>query len=159
MQGVQRACRILRLLADEQPLAPAEISQALGLNLATCYHLLNTLEHEGLLRRDRARRLCLGERIGELYDAFESMLGPDEQLVEILEELNRKTGETSYLGTWDGDDVVSVAVRVGRRGVQVRPVNLGYRGHAYARALGRALLAYRDDRFIESYLDETVLSR
>jgi IclR family transcriptional regulator, acetate operon repressor len=158
LQGVQRACRILQLLAQvRQPLSPVDISRALGINLATCYHLLNTLQHEGFLRRDSARRLFLGERIGQLHDALQAMLGPDEELVEILEELNRKTGETSYLGTWDGDEVVSVAVREGRRGVQVRPVHLGYRRHAYARALGRALLAYRDDEFIASFLELTDL--
>jgi DNA-binding IclR family transcriptional regulator len=158
LQSVQRACSILHLLAAERrPLAAREISAGLGLNLTTCYHLLNTLDHEGFLQRDGSRRFRLGHRIGELHDAFEAMLAPDDRLLRSLAELNQRTGETSYLGTWDGDDVVSVAVREGRGGVRVRGLYLGYRDHAYARAVGRALLAYRDDEFIASYLARTPL--
>lgn len=138
-------------------MTPTEISRALGVNVTTLYHLTNTLEGEGFLQRDRWRRLRLGPAIGVLDDAFESVLHPDERLVEFLEQLNRRTGETSYLGAWDGDDVTSVAVREGRGGVSVRAVHLGYRDHAYARALGRALLAYRDKAFIDEYLSSTVL--
>jgi DNA-binding IclR family transcriptional regulator len=134
-----------------------EISQALELNLATCYHLLNTLEHEGFLQRDSTRRIRLGHRVGELHDAFEAMLKPDALLIDHLDALNLRTGETSYLGIWDGDDVVSVAVREGRGGVRVQGLYLGYRGHAYARALARALLAYREKAFLDTYLSRTEL--
>lgn len=153
LQSVQRACAILRLLAQERrPMTAREVSESLGLNLGTCYHLLNTLEHEEFLARDRERHFALGSSIGELHDAFESQLAPDEHLVESLDDLNRRTGETSYLGVWRGEDVVSVAVREGRRGVRVRASHLGYARHAYARALGRALLAFRDAAFIDAYL-------
>lgn len=158
LQSVRRACQILHLLASEQrPMTAREIAGGLGLNLATCYHLVNTLEHEGFLARDNRRRLRLGHRIGELHDAFETMITPDERLVEVLVELNRGTGETSYLGTWVDDDVVSVAVREGRGGVRVRGLYLGYREHAYARAVGRALLAHRHDSFLDEYLARTPL--
>jgi IclR family transcriptional regulator, acetate operon repressor len=158
IQSVQRACRVLHLLAAERrPLAVREIAERLELNLATCYHLLNTLEHERFLARDGRRRLALGYRIGELHDAFEAMLAPDDRLLELLGELNRRTGETTYLGTWDGDEVVSVAVREGSNGVRVRGLYLGYREHGYARAAGRALLAQRDDGFVDRYLEGTRL--
>jgi DNA-binding IclR family transcriptional regulator len=158
LQSVQRACSVLHLLAAERrPLNAREISAGLRLNLTTCYHLLNTLDHEGFLQRDGNRRFRLGHRIGELHDAFEAMLAPDDRLLRSLAELNQRTGETSYLGTWDGDDVVSVAVREGRGGVRVRGLYLGYRDHAYARAVGRALLAYREDGFIDAYLARTQL--
>lgn len=129
-----------------------ELSQRLAIKRATCYHLVNTLEHEGLLRRDGDRRVVLGARIAELYDAFAAMLTPDPRLLALLDDLARRTGETTYLGLWEGDDVVTVAVREGNGGVRVRGPYLGYRDHAYARAAGRALLAFRDDAFIDSYL-------
>lgn len=134
-----------------------EISDALELNLATCYHLLNTLEHEELLQRDGDRRMRLGHRVGELHDALEGMLKPDALFLDELDEINRRTGETSYLGMWDGDDVVSVAVREGRGGVSVRGLHLGYRRHGYARALGRVLLAYQEGSRVDAYLERTPL--
>jgi IclR family acetate operon transcriptional repressor len=158
VQSVRRACAILLALADERrALTPREVSEKLRLNLATCYHLLNTLEHEGFVQRDGSRRLRLGHRIGKLHDAFEASLKPDARLLDLLDLLSARTGETSYLGTWDGDHVVSVAVREGRGGVRVRDLYLGYRQHEYARALGRALLAHRDAEFIAGYVASTPL--
>jgi IclR family transcriptional regulator, acetate operon repressor len=136
-------------------MTPKAIAEAIGVNVTTCYHLINTLEHEGLLQRDGVCRL--GPRIGELHDAFEAMLAPDVRLIDLLDDLNRRLGETCYLGRWEGDDVVSVAVREGAGGVRVRGVHLGYRSHTYARALGRALLAFRGPEFIGRYLEETEL--
>lgn len=138
-------------------MTPREISELVGLHLTTCYHLVNTLEAEGYLRRDPSRRVSLGHRVGRLHDTFASTLNPDPELLEFLHELNRRTRETSYLGVWDDDEVVSVALREGRGGVAVRGLHIGYRSHAYARALGRALLAFRDDEFIQRYLDTTNL--
>jgi IclR family acetate operon transcriptional repressor len=158
LQTVQRACRILHLIAERRvPLTVREISEALGLNTATCYHLLNTLESEGFIQRDSGRLVRLGHRIGELHDAFETMLRPDTLLLEQLESLNSRTGETSYLGVWDGDDVVSVAVREGRGGVRVQGLYLGYRGHGYARALARALLSHASEEFVDAYLRKAEL--
>jgi DNA-binding IclR family transcriptional regulator len=153
LQSVQRACRLLTLIAlERRAMTPREISSALGLNLSTTYHLLNTLESEELLHRDPGGSWRLGHRVSDLSDAFRAMLRPAEWMIELVDELNRRTGETSYLGIWQGDEVVSVVVREGRGGVQVRGVHLGYSKHAYARALGRALLAFCDDDFIEGYL-------
>lgn len=158
VQSVQRACSLLAVLGQERrPLTPREFSDAVGINLTTCYHLLNTLEHEGLLQRDDERRYRLGHRVRELHEAFEAMLPFDEPLLALLEVLNLRTNETSYLGLWEGDDVFAAAVREGRGGVRVRGAYLGYRTHAYARALGRAMIAFRDDAFVDDYLRTTTL--
>lgn len=127
------------------------------MNLTTSYHLLNTLESEGFIARDSSRRLRLGHRIGELAAALQDLIAPDPTLIEFLEDLNHRTRETAYLGVWRDDAVVSVAVREGRGGVRVSGIHLGYSEHGYARALGRALLAFRDDRFLTRYLETTKL--
>lgn len=158
LQSVQRACRALVLIAEAgRSLLAREVAEGLDMNLTTSYHLLNTLESEGFLVRDGSRRLRLGHRIGELSSAFADMMAPDPALIDFLEELNKRTGETSYLGAWRDDVVVSVAVREGRGGVRVRGLYLGYSEHTHARALGQALLAYRDDLFISHYLQNTAL--
>jgi len=160
LQGVQRACRILSMLADERrPLSPREIAVRLGINLSTCYHLLNTLEHNGFLSRDESRLVRFGPAIRRLHDGFEAMLDPDPLLVRWLTVLNQRTGESSALGVWRQGEVVSIAIREGTRDVHVRGFQLGYNRHSYARALGRALLAYRDREFIDEYLNKTSLER
>jgi len=124
----------------------------IGTNRSTCYHLVNTLIHEELLRRDPHGRLLLGFGVSELFDALTDMLTPDETLLDAVNLLNERTGETSYVGVWDGPDVVTVAVRDGFRSVRVRNVALGYRSHMHLRAIGRALLAFRDDEYLATYL-------
>jgi IclR family transcriptional regulator, acetate operon repressor len=113
--------------------------------------------HEDLLRRDPHGRLLLGFGVSELFDALTDMLTPDEYLLDAVNVLNERTGETSYVGVWDGPDVVTVAVREGFRSVRVRNVALGYRSHVHLRALGRALLAFRDDDYVTAYLGRTPL--
>ncbi|HRV94500.1 MAG TPA: helix-turn-helix domain-containing protein, partial [Anaerolineae bacterium] len=51
--SVQRALRITELLARyPQGLTAKQIGLKLDLNLSTCYHLLNTLEHESYIVKD-----------------------------------------------------------------------------------------------------------
>lgn len=158
LRSVQRAAQVLRVLARERrPLSTRELSRLLGLNRSTTYHLVNTLVHEGLVRRDGRGRLLLGGAISELYDGLAGTLLPDARLLEAVDVLNERTGETSYVGVWDGYDVVTVAVREGFRGVRVRSVTLGYRDHVHARALGRALLAHRDSAFVAELLQREPL--
>ena len=158
LQSVQRAAQLLRLVARERrPLPIRELSELLETNRSTTYHVVNTLVHEGLLRRDADGRVLLGSAIADFYHALAATVAPDERLLQALEEIGERTGETSYVGVWEGSDVVSVAAREGIGGVRVRAIALGYRQHSYARALGRALLAFRDDAFVEEYLARTPL--
>ncbi len=158
LQSVQRATALLRVVAREaRPMTARELSKELGTNRSTCYHLVNTLSYEGFLDRDGDGRVRLGSAVSELYEAFAGQRAPDPRLLDRLEELNVRTRETSYVGVWEGNDVVSAAAREGLGGVRVRAITPGNREHAYARALGRALLAFRDDEFIASYLAHTPL--
>lgn len=158
LQSVERACAVLGILADaRRPLSAREIAASLGINHTTSYHLLNTLENERFLERDDQKRYLLGSRLTEIADARDTGFEPDSRLLASLDELNARTGETSYLGVWRGDEVVSVAVREGRGSVRVTSIALGYRDHGYARALARALLAFRDDDFVDRYLSRSTI--
>ena len=152
LQSVQRACSLLALLAEKRrPMTAREIAAELRINHTTSYHLLNTLVHEGFLTRDGERRYQLGDRLASIAESRNGAFEPDATLLAGLDELNLLTGETAYVGVWRGDEVVSVAVREGRRGVRVTSIALGYREHAHARALARALLAHRDEEFLDRF--------
>jgi len=52
LHSVQRALRVLNLIAEHpQGLSARDISNALCLNISTCYHILNTLVASGYLDR------------------------------------------------------------------------------------------------------------
>lgn len=63
IQSLQRGLHVLEWVAGaHRPVAPREIAHALGLNVGTTYHLVNTLVYEGYLRREQGGRLVLGRR-------------------------------------------------------------------------------------------------
>jgi DNA-binding IclR family transcriptional regulator len=64
IQSVQRALRLLEVVAEHPGQAQAkDISRATGFNLATTYHLLRTLTHEGYLERLDDKSYVLGQRL------------------------------------------------------------------------------------------------
>ena len=71
VQSVDRAAALLRAVADAAPDgAPvAVLAAATGLNRATAWRLLATLEDNGLLERDSASRYVLGPGIARLAGA------------------------------------------------------------------------------------------
>jgi len=98
VQSVDRAAALLRAVADAAPEgAPvAVLATATGLNRATAWRLLATLEDNGLLERDSASRYVLGPGIARLAGAA-PVDGIVRRVHPILERLCAETGETADL--------------------------------------------------------------
>lgn len=98
VQSVDRAAALLRAVADHSPEgAPvATLAAATGLNRATAWRLLATLEDNGLLERDAANRYVLGAGIARLAGAA-PVDGIVRRVHPILERLCADTGETADL--------------------------------------------------------------
>jgi DNA-binding IclR family transcriptional regulator len=142
--SVLRATAILETVAaSPRGLSPKAISAQLNLNLSTCYHLINTLATAGFLaRREDTQVYVLGSKIPYLHNAFLQTISVLPLLVPLVQSLHDSTGETAYLARWqDGDCVISAIVE-GMQPVRVQSLYVGYRGHAHAMALGKALLAH-----------------
>ena len=98
VQSVSRAMGILVAVATTpRGLTAREISEQLGLNRPTAYHLLRTLHDEAFLMRGSDRRYRLGLRIGTLAEGFARQLVPDESLTPYVRLLAEKTSETTPL--------------------------------------------------------------
>ena len=69
-----------------------------------------------------------------------------------MRRLAEDVGETTYLSTADGLDVVVVASVEGSHAVRVRGLHVGFRGSLHARGSGKLILAYADEERIEQYL-------
>ena len=118
--------------ASHHGLSQVELGARLALPRTTLYRLLGTLVSRGLLRRDPLRRVyCLGQRCFEY--ARNSYAMPD--LVAAagaeLRALRDISGETTYLATLDGLEVVSLERCDGAH---------GQRSHADARPAQAAAL-------------------
>jgi len=93
LHSVQRALLVLSLVAEHpQGLTAREISNALGINISTCYHILNTLVASGYLDRQPHNQVyLLGPQIPFLNNAFVQSLASQE-VVPPLEDTMWSTG-------------------------------------------------------------------
>jgi IclR family acetate operon transcriptional repressor len=154
IQSVSRAAALLEFVAKDPAGRTAnEVAEAVGVPLATAYHLLNTLVDAGFLAKSEARRYQLGMRIGLLAEAFLAQVSAPHQLIEHVRDLAHRTGETAYLSAWRNGDAMLLCVVEGHRAVRVAGLHLGYAGSTHARASGKVLLASGPQGTLERYLD------
>jgi DNA-binding IclR family transcriptional regulator len=151
--SVQRALRIMELLAHHPVgLNAKKISMSLQINLGTCYHLLNTLEHSGYVVKDPDHLLFrLSGKIG--YTMFDQ--ASPAQLVKHLyphvQTLQEITQETAYLSIWDGREITLSAIVETPQTVRVKALAIGDIGANHASALGKAILAFLDQVQFDHY--------
>jgi IclR family transcriptional regulator, acetate operon repressor len=122
-------------------LSQAELSARLSLPRTTLYRLLGTLVDRGLLRRDPLRRVyCLGFRSFEYARRAYAM--PDLVAAASVElrMLRDLTGETTYLATLDGLEVLSLERCDGAHS-QRSSAALGQRKPLHCTSQGKAILA------------------
>lgn len=146
LQTVERALAFLEVIA-QAPRQPGvkEVAAALGLNITTCYHLLNTLQRAGYVNRDGDGTLRVGSRVGLLYQGLVRQFVLGRDLRPVVEALAVETGETSYLAGLGKEGVAIQALVEGDRAVRVTGLYLGFSGFEHIRAAGKAVLAYLGD--------------
>lgn len=107
---IVNAIAVLRTFsADEPLLGVTEIANRVGLHKSTVSRILATFEQEHLVERDaETRRFRLG--LGLIAVAGPLLAELEERRVAypVLRELSERTGETSALMVWSGDESICV---------------------------------------------------
>jgi IclR family transcriptional regulator, acetate operon repressor len=157
IRSASRALALLELIC----LAPAPVSakaaaERLEIALPSTYHLLKTLEVDGYIRRGAEGYSATG-KVAEFAASWQSRLRPSDDALAMMNALATRTGETVYISGWIGGDVCIEAIAEGSQAVRVAGMYVGLRGHAYARASGRVLLAFSPAARREQYLGSAAL--
>ncbi|MGP4019864.1 IclR family transcriptional regulator [Saccharopolyspora sp. 5N708] len=152
VQSLDRAVALLNAVSASAPdgRPVAELAAECGLNRATAWRLLATLEHHGLVERDPlTNRYSIGFAISRMA-ATAGVDGLVRRAHEVLERLSNATGETANL---------AVAQRLGLTYVDevVPPVVLsarwlGRQVPMHATSAGKAFLAWLPEAEVESML-------
>ncbi|WP_066469591.1 IclR family transcriptional regulator [Bosea sp. WAO] len=143
INSVVRAVNILQAIAKSvNGLTVREISDLIGIERQTTYHLVHTLDDLQMIARDVDRRYRLGVRIGNLIEPFQRQFSAPDYLNELVRTLARETGETSYGVGWSQGEIVVLSVAPGTNPVRTAEMPHGHYEHAHARAAGKLLLAY-----------------
>ncbi|WP_165814439.1 IclR family transcriptional regulator [Pararhodobacter oceanensis] len=146
VQSVSRAASILFCVAESPSgLKAAEIRERTGLPTQATYHLLQSLEVIGLLRRSAEHNYVLGLRVGDLIDGFREHFSCPEELRSLVRRIARRSGETSYASGWFDGDLVSLHLALGSHPVRAAVASRHLGGHVHARASGKLLLALSDE--------------
>lgn len=149
VQSVDRAVALLRALAAAGGTASVvSLARTCGLNRATVWRLLTTLEAQRMVVRDaHTGGFRLGPTIFELQTIFNR-----DDLVErthsVLERLSLETGETACLGVIRGDVVHYIAEVI--PAVAHEESWLGERVHLHASSMGKAFLAHLEESKVEA---------
>lgn len=152
VQSLERAFGLLEAISasPEHGCTVAEAAEACGLNRATAWRLLATLEHSDYVQKDSfSNRYTIGFAINRLAGT-----AGVERLIDrchpILTRLTEETGETASLavpqelGLTYVDEVVPESVMTVRW--------IGRRVSLHATSAGKAMLAWMPDKDVEAVL-------
>lgn len=156
-EGVlDRALRLLDCFTEDEPaLTAVELSQRTGIAPSTLHRLIGTLLAQRLLVRGPEHRYAVGPRLWELGELSPLSLRLREHALPHLMRLYEATGENVHLAVLGGTEPEqAVALYVDRvTGRQSIPTmsRAGGRGPLHATGVGKALLARRDEAWLQRY--------
>ena len=153
VQTLDRALKLLKLLAEFDGLTLTEVAQRSELSPATTYRLLTTMEDHGFVMNNEAEGLW---RVG--VEAFRagSAFARGTKIVDVgrpvMHDLMERSGETANLAIEEDGDVVFVSQVETHEAIRAffRP---GSRGPMHASGIGKALLAEREDENVRRLVD------
>ncbi|MYW16641.1 helix-turn-helix domain-containing protein [Streptomyces sp. SID2955] len=149
--SVQRALRLLEAVSAHENGAPAkQLARETGLPLATAYHLLRTLLHDGYVRKLGDGGFVLGDRVGTLHTA-----GGTQTLLSrvrpALAALRDELCTAAYLTFYEDGEIRVAEIVDGPRAPRV-DLWVGFEDAGHATALGKSVLRELDEEARREYL-------
>jgi DNA-binding IclR family transcriptional regulator len=150
---VERALAFLEAVAQARH-APQlrDVAETLGINVTSSYHMLNTLQQAGYVKRDSDGTLRIGGRAAILYQGLIRNFELGRELAPVVAELSATTGESAYIAALNRDKVIIQALVEGDQAVRVTGLYVGFSGSEHIRASGKAVLAHLSDQERDSML-------
>lgn len=149
--SVQRAFRLLEAVSAHQNGAPAkQLARETGLPLATAYHLLRTLVHDGYLRKLDDGGFVLGDKLQVMQST-----GRGQALLSrvrpTLAALRGELTTAAYLTFYEEGEIRVAEIVDGPRAPRV-DLWVGFEDAGHATALGKAVLRELDEENRKDYL-------
>ena len=156
---VERIKALLDLLSKRGSCSLKDLSGESGLAVSTTSRLLDSLEHNGFVERDReTKRYQLGRTLFQLTATSKPRRSLTATVHPVLEWLSEQTGEDSGLAELHGTHAVIIDRVEGGNPLKIidviakpEPLNCG--------AFRKILLAYQDDAWIDGYVGTLVFKK
>ncbi|MCZ0985580.1 IclR family transcriptional regulator [Streptomyces diastatochromogenes] len=151
ISSVQRAFRLLEAVSAHANGAPAkQLARETGLPLATAYHLLRTLVHDGYLSKLDDGGFVLGDKLKSLHTAgsVQTLLS---RVRPTLAALRDELVTATYLTFYEDGEIRVAEIVDGPRTPRV-DLWVGMEDAGHATALGKSVLRELDDDSRRDYL-------
>ncbi|MFF4709713.1 IclR family transcriptional regulator [Streptomyces sp. NPDC001288] len=149
--SVQRALRLLEAVSAHENGAPAkQLARETELPLATAYHLLRTLVHDGYVRKLDDGGFILGDKVESLYSAghAQTLLS---RVRPALAALRDELAAATYLTFYEDGEIRVAEIVDGPRTPRV-DLWVGFEDAGHATALGKSVLRGLDADARRDYL-------
>ncbi len=160
LQTIQKAGELLTLFDREHTeWGVREAATKLKIAKSSAHDLMSSLAKLGFLNKTEDNRYRLGWRLVTLSETLLATTELRKEAHPIIEELASQYQETIHLAVLDDTKAVYVDKLEGRQAVRVELTSLGARLYAHCSALGKVLLAYRDEVEVKQIIQTAGLPR
>ena len=161
VRAVDRAIAVMKSFSANEPeLTLTQISERVGLNKATVFRILLSLETGGIIARTgKGKNFCLGPALAEMAALSIQKSDPREVARPEMVALSRECGASVHLGVLEGDSVVYIEKVEPATGMLQVKSRIGDRRPLHCTALGKSLLAALPADEASELLGRLTLSR
>ena len=158
-QTLAKAIQILENFTPDNPeWGIRELGRDLDINPTTVYRLVSTLRSSGYLEQNaQTQRYTLGPKVVKLARLYTHLNPLPIVAHKIFEQYSNRFEYNFYLGRLSHYEVIFLAVLDGRGPIQV-VVETGGSTTLHSTALGKVLMAFQDDAFVDEFIANTELS-
>jgi len=153
VQSVKRAMAILEELATQKEgLGVTELARRINLHKSTVHRMLNTLLDMGYVEQNASsEKYRLGMKLLFLGGAILERMDIRHEAQDLIQELSERVNETVHLVVPDGYAAVYIDKIDSNKTIRMYS-QIGRLAPLHASAVGKAILAFSDDKFIKEVL-------
>jgi IclR family transcriptional regulator, KDG regulon repressor len=160
LQTIQKAGELLTLFDREHnEWGVREVAVKLEMAKSSAHDLMSSLAKLGFLTKTEDNRYRLGWRLVTLSETLLATTELRKESHSVLEDLAMEYQETIHLAILDDTQAVYVDKLEGRQAVRVELTSLGARLYAHCSALGKVLLAFKDEEQVRRIIQTAGLPR
>lgn len=158
VKSLEKAMKILECFSIKEPeLGITEISNQLNLNKSNVHNIITTFEKLGYIDKNKENgKYRLGLKIMHLSHVLSTTMAFHNIVHRCLNELSEKIDEIVYFGIPNEKNVMYLDGAFPEKMYNTRWVQ-GMTAPLICTGIGKAMLAYMDDEFVESLLAEPLV--
>jgi len=159
VQSIDRAAKVLECFTmSRTELSLGEISEILDINKSTLHGIISTLKDHNLIAQDiKSQKYKLGLGLLKFGSLVSESIDVNKIAEPILTKLCEQLNETVHMCVLDSKDVVYIGKKESEQSIRII-TNIGARIPAYCTGVGKAILAYKDDKILTDHLPDRLES-